>query len=184
MPFRRLMGYFRDKPTVKASWPRLAPGERGRFRLSVIRRLKARGLHIAKGHLRWPISRVLSPAEAGWRSSIWDAGYPAPQAAYPRHTGRATLGPSPYGLAPRLCLALLPVGFAKPARSPEPLVVSYTTFSPLPRLSEAVCFLWHFPSGHPAWALPSTVLCGARTFLTGAQGPCAIAWPPQAPISS
>ena len=26
-------------------------------------------------------------------------------------------------------------------------------------------FLWHFPSGRPAWVLPSTVLCGARTFL-------------------
>ena len=27
-------------------------------------------------------------------------------------------------------------------------------------------FLWHFPSGHPAWALPSIALCGARTFLS------------------
>ena len=30
---------------------------------------------------------------------------------------------------------------------------------------EAVCSLWHFPAGHPGWALPTTVLCGVRTFL-------------------
>jgi hypothetical protein len=26
-------------------------------------------------------------------------------------------------------------------------------------------FLWHFPSGHPAWPLASTMPCGVRTFL-------------------
>ena len=31
----------------------------------------------------------------------------------------------------------------------------------------AVYFLWHFPSPHGAWALPSTLLCGVRTFLNG-----------------
>jgi len=63
------------------------------------------------------------------------------------------------------CLALLPVGFAWPATSLPPPVVSYTTLSPLPRLREAVCFLLHLPSGHPAWLLASTVPCGGRTFL-------------------
>jgi hypothetical protein len=29
----------------------------------------------------------------------------------------------------------------------------------------AVCSLWHFPAGHPDWALPSTAPCGVRTFL-------------------
>ena len=29
----------------------------------------------------------------------------------------------------------------------------------------AVYFLWHFPAGHPGWALPTTLLCGVRTFL-------------------
>src|SRR4029453_16321190 len=29
----------------------------------------------------------------------------------------------------------------------------------------AVCSLWHFPAGHPDWALPSTLPCGVRTFL-------------------
>jgi hypothetical protein len=33
---------------------------------------------------------------------------------------------------------------------------------------EAVCFLWHCPAGHPGWALPTTLLCGVRTFLDGA----------------
>ena len=51
--------------------------------------------------------------------------------------------PLPVGLArptrdvtggpPCPCLALLPVGFAEPQRSPAALVVSYTTVSPLPR---------------------------------------------------
>ncbi len=29
----------------------------------------------------------------------------------------------------------------------------------------AVCSLLHFPSGHPAWKLSSTLPCGVRTFL-------------------
>ena len=33
------------------------------------------------------------------------------------------------------------------------------------RRVEAVCFLWHFPRGHPHRALPGTLPCGARTFL-------------------
>jgi len=31
---------------------------------------------------------------------------------------------------------------------------------------EAVCFLWHCPAGHPGSVLPTTLPCGARTFLT------------------
>jgi hypothetical protein len=30
---------------------------------------------------------------------------------------------------------------------------------------QAVCSLWHWPAGYPEWALPTTLLCGARTFL-------------------
>jgi len=101
------------------------------------------------------------PLPEGWWSSIYDAGYPAPPAAYPR-ARRATSSPS--------YLALLRVGFSRPARSPRLPVVSYTTVSPLPAEVPwhpplAVCFLWHYPSGHPAWALPSTLPCGVRTFL-------------------
>jgi hypothetical protein len=29
----------------------------------------------------------------------------------------------------------------------------------------AVSFLWHFPARHRDWVLPSTLSCGARTFL-------------------
>ena len=31
----------------------------------------------------------------------------------------------------------------------------------------AVCFLWHFPAGHPGSLLATTLPCGARTFLDG-----------------
>jgi uncharacterized membrane protein YfcA len=31
----------------------------------------------------------------------------------------------------------------------------------------AVCFLWHCPAGHPGLVLPTTLPCGARTFLGG-----------------
>jgi len=54
---------------------------------------------------------------------------------------------------------LLSVGFAGPAQSPAPPVVSYTTLSPLPPWWAAVCSLLHCPSGRPAWTLSSTVPC-------------------------
>ena len=46
-------------------------------------------------------------------------------------------------------------------------MVSCTTVSPLPPLRRqvAVCFLWHCPAGYPGWVLPTTLPCGARTFL-------------------
>ena len=67
------------------------------------------------------------------------------------------------------CSALLPVGVAWPPVSPQAPVVSYTTFSPSPgRLCRPGCLLFcgPFPSGFPAWVLPSTTPYGARTFLT------------------
>jgi hypothetical protein len=66
-------------------------------------------------------------------------------------------------------MTLLQVGFTEPPQSPAALVVSYTTVSPLPpgRSRVAVCFLWHFPASHPGSALPTTLPCGARTFLVG-----------------
>ena len=45
-------------------------------------------------------------------------------------------------------------------------VSSYLTISPLPGVNRAVYFLWHCLWGHPPWALPSILSCGARTFLT------------------
>jgi hypothetical protein len=44
-------------------------------------------------------------------------------------------------------------------------------FTLTPAGAGAVCFLWHFPAGHPGSALPTTLPCGARTFLTGPNGP-------------
>jgi len=44
-------------------------------------------------------------------------------------------------------------------------------FHPYRRASAvAVCSLWHCPAGHPGSVLPTTLPCGARTFL-GAGGP-------------
>ncbi len=62
-------------------------------------------------------------------------------------------------------LTLLRVGFTELVQSPAPLVVSYTTVSPLPKFPLAVCFLWHFPADHSGWVLPTTLLCEVRTFL-------------------
>src|SRR5699024_437361 len=70
------------------------------------------------------------------------------------------------------CPILLRVGFAEQPQSPAALVVSYTTVSPLPVPGSlpvrAVCFLLHFPAGRPGWLLATTLLCGARTFLSPA----------------
>src|SRR6478735_1714896 len=47
-------------------------------------------------------------------------------------------------------------------------VVSYTTLSPLPGRSRAVCFLWHCLADRSGWVLPTALPCGARTFLGAA----------------
>ena len=66
-------------------------------------------------------------------------------------------------------LVLLRMGFAVPPLSPAGRWALTPPFHPCPcprfRGSSAVCSLWHFPSGCPAWELPSTLSCGARTFL-------------------
>ena len=77
-------------------------------------------------------------------------------------------------MPPSLLLGLAPDGVYPARRSPELLVRSYRTVSPLPRRSamnmpshrrSAVCFLLHFPDPRGRWALPTTMSCGARTFL-------------------
>ena len=62
-------------------------------------------------------------------------------------------------------------------------VRSYRTISPLLRSlrSEAVSFLFHFPSGCPAFRLGSVLPCGVRTFLcrssrTGSGRPAHSQW--------
>ena len=127
----------------------------------------------SRGEADWsgPVSRVLCPPHEAAdgdhfsRTQIalgleqptrkWGRGGP-PRAAPSRRTLRSSS-----------CLALLPMGFAEPDRSPGLLVSSYLTVSPLPteRTPQAVCFLWHFPWPRGRWALPTIAPCGARTFL-------------------
>ncbi|GAA4362020.1 hypothetical protein GCM10023145_39500 [Angustibacter luteus] len=109
-----------------------------------------------------PIRRVLSPpAVTHERVATIHLGVllPARSSGLPGSSG------GPPSIAP--CLTLLRVGFTEPPPSPGVLVVSYTTVSPLParQAGLAVSSLWHCPAGHPGWALPTTLPCGARTFL-------------------
>ena len=123
---------------------------------------------VKKGVSR-PVGRVLCARLRG--AAVIHLGLPLPAAScgLPAGIGRAALNRSRREpLAP--LLTLLRVGFTEPPQSPAALVVSYTTVSPLPRgprARGAVCFLWHCPAGHPGSALPTTLPCGARTFLTG-----------------
>ena len=113
------------------------------------------------------------------RSSICDCCCQQPGAIYPE--ARASSPRAPPQTRERVLVILLPVGFTEPSQSPGMLVVSYTAVSPLPFLRRAVCFLWHCPAGHPGWALPTTVLCEVRTFLSPTAGGTAIAWPTRPP---
>ena len=74
--------------------------------------------------------------------------------------------------------SLLREGLASPPVTWLSRVGSYPTISPLPvppqhrshravplRRPSAVSFLWRFPSGHPGSVLPTSLSCGARTFL-------------------
>jgi hypothetical protein len=65
-------------------------------------------------------------------------------------------------------LVLHRTGFTKLFQSPEKLVRSYRTVSPLPEpkiLIQAVYSLLHFPSRHHDSKLWSVLSCGVRTFL-------------------
>jgi hypothetical protein len=127
----------------------------------------------------WPVGRVLCTRLRGPAAIHLGLPLPAASSGLPASSG----GPPSIaraGAAPvRRCslLTLLRVGFTEPPRSPWALVVSYTTVSPLPPSPGAVCFLWHCPAGHPGSALPTTLPCGARTFL-GAPGSPGATRPP------
>ena len=45
------------------------------------------------------------------------------------------------------------------------LTPPFHPYRPLANQRPAVCFLWHFPAGHPGLPLTTTLPCGARTFL-------------------
>jgi hypothetical protein len=108
------------------------------------------------------VSRVLCPpADRRRWPSISDAGCPAPPATATRGLGGLPASALLFGLAPDgVCLA---------GRSPGRRWALTPPFHPYRPARPAVSFLWHFPSGHPDWALPSVLPCGARTFLTTAR---------------
>src|SRR5271170_6308409 len=114
-----------------------------------------------------PVGRVLCPAHAGRRSSIWDCRCRQPRAVYPRASGgppsiaRAGSRGSPLDLAPGGVYLATAVTCSAGG-------LLHRRFTLTPRHGRgAVCFLWHCPAGHPGSALPTTLPCGARTFLTG-----------------
>ena len=99
------------------------------------------------------------------RPFLWGGGLPPPRAAYPEVMAAraAPQGPKPL---PSLC-GLSPSGACRASRVTTAAVGSYPTVSPLPRplRAEAVCSLLRCPWPFGRWALPTTLPCGARTFL-------------------
>ena len=122
-----------------------------------------------------PVSRVLWPLRAGDHPSVnaitgilqpfGCAAYPDAQASSPRTRPR-----------PRGLLGLAPSGVCRAVTVTDDAVGPYPAVSPSPARKPAVCFLWHCPAGHPGWALPTTLLCGARTFLDSSRLPRSPGW--------
>lgn len=122
-----------------------------------------------------PVSRVLWPLRAGDHPSVnaiagilqpfGCAAYPDARASSPRTR------PRPHGL-----LGLAPSGVCRAVTVTDDAVGPYPAVSPSPARKPAVCFLWHCPAGHPGWALPTTLLCGARTFLDSSRLPRSPGW--------
>ena len=87
-------------------------------------------------------------------------GRPLPDASRDQPGQRAENMPC-WDLSPRLppLFDLAPDGVYHASALTGAAVRSYRTLSPLPagRSGQAVCFLWHFPWGHPRRALPGTV---------------------------
>jgi hypothetical protein len=82
--------------------------------------------------------------------------------------------PSPYDLAPG--------GVYRAARVTSGAGgLLHHRFTLTAQYHAAVCSLWHYPAGHPGWALPTTVPCGARTFLDDAVPSTAAAARPARP---
>src|SRR5271166_1689336 len=93
----------------------------------------------------------------GGRSFLWAAHYCAALATYPEVVTRRASTSPPVLLFHARCMdrenrrapplfGLAPCGVFPATAIAGGAVRSYRTFSPLPRLRGAVCFLWHFPS--------------------------------------
>lgn len=121
------------------------------------------------------MSRVLYSRGSGDHpsvSAVADALQPNGCAAYPdARAGSPQTHPRPLGL-----LGLAPGGVCRAVTVTDDAVVSYTAVSPLPVRGPAVCSLWHCPAGRPGWALPTTLPCGARTFLGSSKLPRSPRW--------
>ncbi len=115
-----------------------------------------------------PVGRVLCTRLRG--AAVIHLGLPLPAAScgLPASIGRAALErsrrPVPCGTGP---FDLAPGGVYRAAAvacGAGGLLHHRFTLTPP---CGAVCFLWHYPAGHPGSVLPTTLPCGARTFLTG-----------------
>ena len=113
------------------------------------------------------VPRLPARRRTGRWPSVWDDGYPPPQATYPRVECGA---PWPS------YLVLLRAGLAQPDRSPGPLVRSYRTVSPLPpapplRAGERRSVSVALSVGSPPLDMdPAPCRNGARTFLGATDG--------------
>ena len=126
-----------------------------------------------------PVSRVLS------RTRGCTDGHPSRAAVADslvrstRELGRAALERSLSDLAPGgVCLA------ARVTPDAGGLLHRRFTLTAVPPEDgpAAVFSLWHCPAGHPGWVLPTTLPCGARTFLGETrEGPDATVRPARPP---
>ena len=89
-----------------------------------------------------------------------------PLAANPILWAKATLRRYrlPDQLRARILFGIAPGGACHAGPVASPPVGSYSTVSPLPMRTWAVSFLWRFPSGCPARALPGTIALWSPDF--------------------
>lgn len=124
---------------------------------SILQKTRIASIFLEKTHPSCPISRILSRT----RRVLLDGGHLSARPTRASKRDEQPLGPawpcSRWGFP----------GRRRHRRRRWSLTPPFHPCGPLLRGSNrlAVCFLWHYPSGHPAWPLASTVLCGVRTFL-------------------
>ena len=92
-----------------------------------------------------------------------------PLAANPILWAKATLRRYrlPDQLRARILFGIAPGGACHAGPVASPPVGTYSTVSPLPMRTWAVSFLWRFPSGCPARALPGTIALWSPDFPRG-----------------
>ena len=82
-----------------------------------------------------------------------------------RTLGRAALKRALSGLAPGGVYLAFPVTREAGGLLHHRFTLTCPAARACTRRRQAVCSLWHWPAGYPEWALPTTLPCGARTFL-------------------